>query len=110
MSGEEVFESGRFARRHIGPQPREIAAMLETVAAPSLDALIDETVPAAIRSSRPLELPAARSEEQALADLAAIANENLVFQSCIGMGYHGCHTPSVIRRGILEHAGWWRRC
>ncbi len=107
MSGEGVFESGRFARRHIGPQPAEIPAMLETVGASSLDTLIEETVPAAIRSSRPLDLPAARSEEQALADLAAIANENLVFQSCIGMGYHGCHTPSVIRRGILENPGWY---
>ena len=33
-------------RRHIGPSPAEIAAMLEVVGAASLDALIDETVPA----------------------------------------------------------------
>jgi glycine dehydrogenase len=107
MSEEEVFASGRFARRHIGPQPREIAAMLEVAGAPSLDALIDETVPPSIRSARPLDLPAARSEEQALADLAAIASQNQVFQSCIGMGYHACFTPSVIRRGILENPGWY---
>jgi glycine dehydrogenase len=81
--------------------------MLEVAGALSLDALIDETVPPSIRSSRPLDLPAARTEEQALADLAAIANENQVFQSCIGMGYHACFTPSVIRRGILENPGWY---
>ncbi|MDD5199357.1 MAG: aminomethyl-transferring glycine dehydrogenase [Terrimicrobiaceae bacterium] len=107
MSGGSVFESGRFSRRHIGPQPADIAAMLETIGAPSLDALIEETVPAGIRSSAPLDLPPARSEEQALADLAAIAEENQVFQSCIGMGYHACHTPAVIRRGVLENPGWY---
>jgi len=107
MSGGAVFEFGRFSRRHIGPQPAEIAAMLETVAAPSLDALIEQTVPAGIRSGRALNLPSARSEEEALADLAAIAGENQVFQSCIGMGYHACHTPAVIRRNILENPGWY---
>ncbi|MGH8047736.1 MAG: aminomethyl-transferring glycine dehydrogenase [Chthoniobacterales bacterium] len=107
MSESSVFELGRFSRRHIGPQPAEIQAMLDTVAAPSLDALIDETVPAGIRTKQPLNLPAARSEEQALADLATIAGENKVFQSCIGMGYHACFTPSVIRRGILENPGWY---
>ncbi len=107
MSGGAVFEFGRFSRRHIGPQPAEISAMLETVAAPTLEALIEQTVPAGIRSSRPLDLPAARTEEQALADLAAIAGENQIFQSCIGMGYHACHTPAVIRRNILENPGWY---
>jgi glycine dehydrogenase len=107
MSGGSVFELGRFARRHIGPQPEDLASMLETVGAPTLDALIDETVPAGIRVQKPLALPAARSEEQALADLAAIAGENQVFQSCIGMGYHACHTPAVIRRNILENPGWY---
>jgi glycine dehydrogenase len=107
MSEGAVFELGRFARRHIGPQPAEIATMLATVGAPSLDALIDETVPAGIRTKADLSLPAARSEEQALADLAAIAGENQVFQSCIGMGFNACFTPSVIRRGILENPGWY---
>jgi glycine dehydrogenase len=107
MSSGSVFELGRFARRHIGPQPEDFASMLETVGAPTLDALIDETVPAGIRLTKPLALPAARSEEQALADLAAITAENQLFQSCIGMGYHACHTPAVIRRNILENPGWY---
>ena len=107
MSGGSVFELGRFARRHIGPQPPEIAEMLESVGAASLEELIDQTVPAGIRSAGPLDLPAARTEEQALADLAAIAGENQIFQSCIGMGYHACFTPPVIRRNILENPGWY---
>jgi glycine dehydrogenase len=107
MSNGSVFELGRFSRRHIGPQPAEIASMLEAVGSTTLDSLIEETVPAGIRSPQPLNLPAARTEEQALAELAAIAGKNEVFQSCIGMGYHGCHTPAVIRRNILENPGWY---
>ena len=34
-----------FVRRHIGPSPRDIAAMLESVGAESLDALMSETLP-----------------------------------------------------------------
>lgn len=107
MSEGSAFELGRFSRRHIGPQPADIAGMLSVVGAATLDDLIEETVPAAIRSQKPLDLPAARSEEQALADLAAIAAGNQVFQSCIGMGYYGTHTPAVIRRNILENPGWY---
>ena len=107
MSDGGVFALGRFSRRHIGPQPADIAAMLEVVGAPSLDALVDETVPADIRFGGELTLPAARTEERALADLAAIAGQNQVFTSCLGMGYHGTHLPAVIRRNILENPGWY---
>jgi len=107
MSGEGPFAFGRFSRRHIGPQPAEIEEMLARVGAPSLDALIDETVPAQIRLQKPLSLPPARTEEQALADLAEIIGENQIFESCIGMGYSNCHMPAVIRRNILENPGWY---
>ncbi len=107
MSESPVFAEGRFSRRHIGPGEGEIAAMLGEIGLGSLDELIDQTVPAAIRSREDLNLPAARTEEEALADLAAIAAENQVFQSNIGMGYSGCFTPAVIRRNILENPGWY---
>ena len=42
-------------RRHIGPSPAEMDEMLEAVGAPSLDALVDETVPRSIRQSAPLD-------------------------------------------------------
>ena len=96
-----------FASRHIGPSAAEISSMLESLGAPTLAALIDETVPAAIRLNRDLGLPAARSEEGALADLRAMMDQNVVAQNHIGAGYHGTHTPSVIRRNILENAGWY---
>jgi len=96
-----------FARRHIGPSPAEVPAMLETIEVASLDRLIDETVPAGIRLPQALQLPAARSEEAALRDLAKIMQANVVAQSCIGMGYSNCYTPAVIRRNIIENPGWY---
>src|SRR6266540_2849515 len=97
----------RFPSRHIGPDAEDIAAMLKTCGFPSLDAMIDAAVPKNIRLAQPLNLPAARSEYGALAELRAIAAQNKVFRSFIGMGYHDCVTPGVIQRNILENPGWY---
>ncbi len=96
-----------FAGRHIGPTPNEIQQMLDILGISSLDDLIDKTVPAAIRISEPLQLPAAKSEYAALAELKEIAAKNQVFRSYIGTGYHDCITPPVIGRNILENPGWY---
>ena len=96
-----------FANRHIGPSSTEIETMCAAIGAQSLDALIDETVPSAIRLQRDLNLPAARSEEEALAELKAIMAENQIATNHIGMGIYGTHTPAVIRRNILENPGWY---
>jgi glycine dehydrogenase len=99
--------AGDFTDRHLGPRPDEVARMLECIGARSLDALIDQAVPAAIRSTRPLALPAARSEAEVLAELRDIAGRNRVVTSMIGLGYHGTFTPAVIRRNVLENPGWY---
>ncbi|MEI6278923.1 MAG: aminomethyl-transferring glycine dehydrogenase [Verrucomicrobiae bacterium] len=96
-----------FASRHIGPSAAEIESMLRTVGAPTLDALIAETVPASIRLDRDLAVPAARTEEQALAGLRVMMDRNVIARSHIGAGYHGTYTPAVIRRNILENPGWY---
>jgi glycine dehydrogenase len=96
-----------FVRRHVGPSDAEIAGMLKELGLASLDALVGETVPAGIRLSRPLSLPLPLSEEQALAELGQKAAKNRVLRSFIGMGYHDCHTPTVILRNILENPGWY---
>ena len=96
-----------FARRHIGPSDADVVAMLGTLGLTSLEDLIRETVPEAIRMSGPLDLPAARGEGQALADLRAKAAKNQVFRSFVGLGYHGCATPGVILRNVLENPGWY---
>ncbi len=96
-----------FARRHLGSSEAEIAQMLLALGEPSLDSLIEKTVPAGIRLSRPMSLPAAASESTALAELRAIALKNRVFRSFIGEGYFDCITPGVIQRNILENPGWY---
>jgi len=98
---------GPFVRRHIGPDEAEIAAMLEVVDAASLDTLIGETVPEAIRQTTPLELPPPLDEPAALARLAELADRNQVKRSLIGMGYYGTHTPAVLLRNLFENPGWY---
>ena len=104
----DICQSGSdFARRHIGPNEEEVRAMLREVGFENLDALIDATVPKNIRLDRQLNLPEAKSETEALAELRAIANKNKIVRSFIGCGYHGCITPPVIQRNILENPGWY---
>jgi glycine dehydrogenase len=97
----------RFIHRHIGPEANEIEKMLAALGTPSLDALIDRTVPGSIRLQRPLDLPQGRSEHGLLQELAAIAAKNQVFRSYIGMGYADTVTPPVIQRNVLENPGWY---
>ncbi len=99
-----------FADRHIGPRAAEIEQMLEVLGLSSLESLIDAAVPAAIRSEGAdggLELPPPASEAEALVELDEIASSNQVLRSFIGMGYHGCVTPPVIQRNVLENPGWY---
>src|SRR5580765_5716424 len=96
-----------FLNRHTGPNEAEISAMLAALGLSSLDELIDKTVPAGIRLNRALDLPAARSEFEALNDLKKIAAKNKVARSFIGMGYYDTITPPVILGNIFENPGWY---
>jgi glycine dehydrogenase len=96
-----------FAPRHIGPRGNDVAAMLREVGAASLDALIDEAIPASIRLKAALDLPAAESESTYLSRLKSIARKNKVFRSFIGLGYFDTLTPSVVRRMVFENPGWY---
>jgi glycine dehydrogenase len=96
-----------FARRHIGPSPRDIQAMLETVGAKNLNALMAETLPSSIRQKTPLDLGAALSETEALAHMSELTSQNQVFTSLIGQGYSGTILPAVIQRNILENPAWY---
>ena len=98
---------GSFARRHIGPNEVETEEMLGTVGYQNLAALIDATVPKNIRLDRPLNLPEAKSESEALAELRAISKKNKIAKSFIGAGYSDSITPPVIQRNILENPGWY---
>jgi glycine dehydrogenase len=97
----------QFVNRHIGPNAVEANQMLALLGHKNLDDLIDAAVPKKIRLSGKLNLPAARSEFDALAELRRIASENKVFRSFIGQGYYDTITPPVIQRSVLENPGWY---
>jgi len=96
-----------FIPRHIGPSDAEVAAMLAALGYDSLDALVDAAVPESIRFGRPLAVHEPRTEYEALSRLRTIASANRVLRSYIGLGYHDCVTPPVIRRNVLENPGWY---
>jgi glycine dehydrogenase len=96
-----------FASRHLGPRPDDLATMLAAIGVASVDELIEQTVPAAIRVAGALDLPAARTEGEALAALAALAADNRVVTSLIGMGYTDTIVPPVVRRNVLQNPAWY---
>src|SRR5688500_6374922 len=96
-----------FVPRHIGPSEDEVRDMLQVLGVSSLDELIDQTVPSAIRLKKPLKLGPPRGEHETLEELRKIARKNKVFRSFIGMGYFDTITPPVIQRNILENPGWY---
>ena len=96
-----------FSNRHIGPDATDQDKMLVAVEVDSLDQLISETVPENIAFSGLMDLPAAKSEVETLADLRELAEQNTVLKSMIGQGYYDTHTPTVVLRNVLEDPGWY---
>lgn len=96
-----------FISRHIGPSASDIAAMLASIGASSMEQLVEQTIPATIRLAEPLALAEPRPESEALAALRAIARGNRVQHSLIGMGYADTLTPAVVLRNVLENPGWY---
>jgi glycine dehydrogenase len=100
-------QRNEFKSRHIGPHQEATAAMLTTISEPSLDSLIDKTVPNAIRMKSPLNLPSPMHEAAYLQHVQEMGNKNIVAKNFIGQGYYGTYTPSVILRTIFENPGWY---
>ena len=104
-----LFDFESFQSRHIGPDAEETAAMLKAVGAPSLDALMDEAIPARIRLKAPMNLPAGQPEHQFLKELRAIGARNRIARSFIGYGYCRLHyaerdPPQCAGESGLVHA------
>ncbi len=96
-----------FAGRHIGPSTEDVTAMLKTVGYGSVDELMAAAIPESIRWAGTLDLPPAATEAEAIAELRTLAARNRPLVSMIGLGYHGTHTPAVIRRNVLENPAWY---
>ncbi|MQM33628.1 MAG: glycine dehydrogenase (aminomethyl-transferring), partial [Candidatus Accumulibacter phosphatis] len=103
----ELEQRDDFVARHIGPCASETVAMLASIGVSSLEQLIDQTVPAAIRLRAPLALAEPRPEREALAALRALAGRNRVQHAMIGLGYADTLTPAVVLRNVLENPGWY---
>ena len=103
----DLENHAEFIQRHIGPTPEQQADMARATGYDSLDALIDDTVPAAIRRQQAMDLPGAQTEQAVLAKLRALAAQNIVNKSFIGAGYYDTWTPAVIQRNVLENPGWY---
>lgn len=98
---------GEFVPRHIGPNPVDTSAMLETLGIDSLDALVESAVPESIRQADELSLDIGLSEADVLAEMKALADQNQVLVSMIGRGYYNTITPPVLRRNVLENPAWY---
>jgi hypothetical protein len=108
MSAPPAFpRHDTFESRHLGPSSDELREILATLGCETLDQVTDKAIPKSIRWVGELETPPAKGEREALATLAALAAENRVLRSYIGLGYHGTLTPAVIQRNILESPGWY---
>jgi glycine dehydrogenase len=103
----DLESAAPFATRHIGPSEDEVAKMLAVVGHGSLAELAREAVPAAIRATERLQLPPAASEDEAIAELRALARRNTVQVPMIGLGYSGTHIPPVVLRNVLENPAWY---
>ena len=100
-------QQDEFLLRHIGPRPADLVDMLRVVRAASLDDLIEQALPATIRTSRPLELAPPLTEHEALTELRRLGGRNRRVRAYIGMGYAEAILPSVIQRNIFENPGWY---
>ena len=101
------MNTNSFALRHIGPREKEVEEMLEAIGAESIEQLVEQTVPKDIRLDTPLNLAPAMSEHEFLKHIHALGAKNKNYKTYIGLGYHNTHTPSVIKRNILENPGWY---
>jgi glycine dehydrogenase len=101
------MKTDQFVNRHNGPSEPEVQAMLHKINAPTLDTLIDQTIPSAIRLKQPLKLPEGMTEYAYHQHLRGIAAKNKLYKSYIGLGYYDTIVPPVIQRNILENPGWY---
>jgi len=102
-----MITTDKFVNRHNGPRANDVTAMLAKINVSSVDELINQTIPSAIRLKAPLNLPKGMTEYAYHKHLRTLASKNKVFKSYIGLGYNNTIVPPVVQRNILENPGWY---
>jgi glycine dehydrogenase len=102
-----MITTDKFVNRHNGPRENDVKAMLKKINASSVDELINQTIPSAIRLKKPLNLPVGMTEYNYHKHLRALAAKNKVFKTYIGLGYYNTIIPPVVQRNVLENPGWY---
>jgi len=103
----DLHYTEQFKNRHIGPDVAQTNEMLSVLGVKSIDELIDQTVPSAIRLKEDLKLPEAKTERKYIEHIREVFAQNKVNRTFIGMGYYNTQMPAVIQRNILENPGWY---
>ena len=101
------MDTNKFVNRHVGISAEDIPAMMDPIGVKSLDALIDQTIPANIRLKEPLNLPEAMTEREFAEHISELASKNEVFTSYIGMGWYDTVCPAPIQRNVFENPVWY---
>jgi glycine dehydrogenase len=102
-----MITTDKFVNRHNGPRATDVTAMLAKINVSSVDELINQTIPSAIRLKAPLNLPKGMTEYAYHKHLRKIASKNKVYKTYIGLGYNNTIVPPVVQRNILENPGWY---
>ena len=102
-----MITTDKFVNRHNGPRENDINVMLQKIGANSVDELIDQTIPSAIRLKKPLNIEAGMSEYNYHKHLKTLAAKNRVYKTYIGLGYYNTIVPPVVQRNVLENPGWY---
>lgn len=100
-------QQNEFQQRHIGPDENETSEMLKVIGKPSIESLIQDTIPADIRLKEALKIPQPLNEYEYVSALKKVAARNKLFKTYIGQGYYGTITPNVILRNVFENPGWY---
>ncbi|MGE0731521.1 MAG: aminomethyl-transferring glycine dehydrogenase [Acidimicrobiia bacterium] len=103
----ELEDHAGFRRRHLGLTDADRGKMLAALGLAGPAELVEQAIPASIRTAEPLALPGPRTEAETIAALRQLADRNQVFTSLIGCGYTDTITPPVILRNVLENPAWY---